>query len=100
MNFWPQRVKNSTLSAKHLKFEFAKNFKLSWVSQVAQQVKNPLQQEMQETWVWSLGQEDPLKQGMATHPRRLVGFGPWGFKESDTIKVTEHISLITLVTEY
>ena len=22
---------------------------------------------MQETWVWSLGWEDPLKEGMATH---------------------------------
>ena len=22
---------------------------------------------MQETWVWSLGQEDPLEMGMATH---------------------------------
>ena len=29
-----------------------------------------------------------------------MGYGPWGFKELDTIKVTEHISLITLVTEY
>ena len=24
-------------------------------------------QEMQETQVWSLGQEDPLEEGMATH---------------------------------
>ena len=23
-------------------------------------------QEMEETWVWSLGQEDPLEEGMAT----------------------------------
>ena len=22
---------------------------------------------MQETWIWSLGQEDPLEKGMATH---------------------------------
>ena len=28
-------------------------------------VKNP--PTMQETWVQSLGQEDPLEQGMATH---------------------------------
>ena len=32
---------------------------------VAQMVKNP--PAMQETWVWSLGQEDPLEEGMATH---------------------------------
>ena len=32
---------------------------------VAQKVKNSL--TMQETWVLSLGQEDPLENGMATH---------------------------------
>ena len=32
---------------------------------VAQTVKNL--PEMQETWVQSLGQEDPLEKGMATH---------------------------------
>ena len=37
-------------------------------SQVAQQVKNPsVMQEMRETRVQSLGQEDPLEKGMATH---------------------------------
>ena len=35
---------------------------------VAQMVKNlPAVQETQETWVQSLGQEDPLEKGMATH---------------------------------
>ena len=35
---------------------------------MAQQVKNPpTVQGTQETQVWSLGQEDPLKQEMATH---------------------------------
>ena len=35
---------------------------------MAQQVKNPLaMQETQETRVGSLGQEDPLEEGMATH---------------------------------
>ena len=27
---------------------------------------------MQETWVQSLGQEDPLEEGMATHPSILA----------------------------
>ena len=27
---------------------------------------------MRETWVWSLGQEDPLEKGMATHPSILA----------------------------
>ena len=37
----------------------------SWASLVAQTVKNP--PAMWETWIWSLGQEDPLEEGMATH---------------------------------
>ena len=42
----------------------------SWASLVAQTVKNP--PTMQETWVWSLGWEDPLEEGMATHSSILV----------------------------
>ena len=30
-----------------------------------------------ETWVWSLGQEDPLKKGMATHSSILAWRNPW-----------------------
>ena len=37
----------------------------SWVSLVDQMVKNP--PAMWETWVQSLGWEEPLKEGMATH---------------------------------
>ena len=45
--------------------------------------------------------EDPLQEGMATpvflsgefHGQRsLVGYSPWGCKESDTTEVTEHVS--------
>ena len=39
----------------------------SWASLVAQLVKNLL--PMQKIWVWSLGWEDPLQEGMATHSR-------------------------------
>ena len=42
-----------------------------WVaSPEAQMVKNLL--AMQETWVRSLGQEDPLEKGMATHSSILA----------------------------
>ena len=54
---------------------------------------------MRETWVRSLGWEDPLGEGMATAPvflpgeshgqRMLEGYSPWGFKESD---MTERLS--------
>ena len=37
----------------------------SWASLVAQLVKNP--PAMWETWVWSLGWEDPLEKGKPTH---------------------------------
>ena len=32
---------------------------------------------MQETWVRSLGQEDPLEKGMATHSSVLAWEIPW-----------------------
>ena len=62
-------------------------------SLVAQSVENP--PAVRETWVRSLGWEDPLEEGMATHSsvlawrsahgqRSLAGYSPWGHKESDT----------------
>ena len=32
---------------------------------------------MHETWVWSLGQEDPPEQKMMTHPSILAWEIPW-----------------------
>ena len=34
-------------------------------------------QEMQETWILSLGWEDPLEKEMATHPSILTWEIPW-----------------------
>ena len=46
---------------------------IAWASQVAQWVKNlPAVQKMQETWVRSLVQEDPLEKDMATHSSTLA----------------------------
>ena len=64
----------------------------SWASLVAQMVKNP--PTMQEAWVQSLGWEDPLEEGVATHSsmlawripmdlRSLAGYSPRGCKEPD-----------------
>ena len=47
----------------------------SWASLVAQQVKNP--PAMRETWVQSLGWEDPLEKGKATHSSILAWRIPW-----------------------
>ena len=79
-------------------------------------VKNP--SAMQETCVQSLGQEDPLEKGVATHSsilawripwteepgglqsrglkesdgqKSLADYSPWGLKESDMIeRLTKH----------
>ena len=43
---------------------------MEWTSLVAQMVKNL--PAMQEAWVQSLGREDPLEKGMATHSSILA----------------------------
>ena len=73
-------------------------FQYSWASLVAQLVKNL--PAMQKTWLQSLGQQDPLEEGMVTHSssclenphgqRCLASYSSWGRKESDT---TEQLSM-------
>ena len=46
-----------------------------WASQVAQMIKNL--PAIQKTWVQSLGQEDPLEKGMATHSSILAQRIAW-----------------------
>ena len=65
---------------------------------VAQMVKNL--PAVQETWIQSLGWEDPLEKGMATHSiilawripwtGSLMGYIPWGREESDMIEWLRH----------
>ena len=50
-------------------------FQVPWASLVTQLVKYP--PAMQETWVQSLGWEDPLGKGTAIHSGILVGRIPW-----------------------
>ena len=47
----------------------------NWTSLVAQTVKHL--PTMQETWVRSLGQEDPLEKAMASHSSTLAWKIPW-----------------------
>ena len=47
----------------------------SWDSLILQMVKNL--PSMQETWVQSLGWEDPLEKGTATHSSILAWRIPW-----------------------
>ena len=46
-----------------------------YLSPVTQTVKNP--PAVQETWVQSLGWEDPLKKGMTTHSSIPAWIIPW-----------------------
>ena len=49
-----------------------------WSSQVALVVKKPsANAEDMEMWVWSLGWEDPLEEGVATHCSILAWRIPW-----------------------
>ena len=60
---------------------------------MAQLVKNL--PAMQETWIRSLGWEDPLEKGKATHSSVLAWRTPWsaahGIAESDT---TQQLSFL------
>ena len=72
----------------------------SWAFLVVQLVKNP--SAIWETWVWSLGWEDPLEKGKATDSGILAWRIPWtvsqwGCKESD---MTEQLSLYSVHTLY
>ena len=67
---------------------------------MAQRVKNL--PAMQETWVRSLGWEDPLEKEMATHSsilrwripqRSLVGYSPWGHEELDVTGRQTHTQI-------
>ena len=53
----------------------------SWVSLVAQTVKNP--HAMQETWVRSLGWEDLLEKETETHSSTLAWKIPWTEEPGD-----------------
>ena len=65
------------------------DLRITGASLVAQRLK--CLPAIQETWVRSLGGEDPLEKERATHssilawriPWSLVGYSPWGRKESD-----------------
>ena len=57
----------------------------SWASLVAQLVKNL--PAMQETWVQSLGWENPPEKGKATHSSILAWRIPWTIKSMGSQRV-------------
>ena len=88
---FPGKKKNTAFPISQILEICHWGFCLRLASLVAQRVKH-----LPTTWetrVWSLGREDPLEKEMATHSstlagkshglRSLVGYSPWGRKESD-----------------
>ena len=99
--FWEKETKRSLNNYRELRSGYVSEVILHicrlnllpfWASLVAHRLKR--WPAMRETWVRSLGQEDPLETEMATHSsilawripwtRSLVGYSPQGCKESDT----------------
>ena len=88
-------IKNNFFSKKKKK----KKLNFPWTSLVAQVVKNL--PAMQKTWVQSLGPENALEKGMATHSNildwkilwteKLTGYSQRDLKELDTSKQLIHI---------
>ena len=72
-------------------------------SLLAETVMNLL--EMQETWVPSLGQEDPLEEGMATHSSmlawRIPGSGePGGLQSTGSRDAAGSLSFPVCIASY
>ena len=86
-------------------FFFKHCYTFIWASLVAQLVENP--PAVHETWVWSLGWEDPLEEDMANFysilawripmDRGARWASPWGGRKSDT---TEWLSAVHLPLEF
>ena len=84
-----------------------------WVSLVDQKIENL--PGMQETWVRSLGWEDPLEKGISTHssslawgilwreePGKLQSMGSWGVEHNwvtSTFSLTSQCRMISAKTE-
>ena len=62
---------------------------------------------MQETWIQSLGQKDPLEKewlptpvflpGKSHRQRKLAGYSTWGHKELDTTEQLTHTHKVWVV---
>ena len=73
-------------------------FQYSWASLVAQLVKNL--PKMRETWVWSLGWEDPLEKGLVTHSSILAWRIPWTVQSMGSQRVGNDWATCTFTVLY
>ena len=78
---WPGEVHGVTKSETQLGgFHFGIFFRTSWMVQMVKHLPTML-----ETWVESLGWEDPLQKEMATHSSTLAWKIPW-MEEPDRLQ--------------
>ena len=73
---WPQPAATlpGPCSARLASDDVRMPLTVTWALPVAQMVKNPA---MRETWIQSLGWEEHLEKGMATHSSILAWRIPW-----------------------
>ena len=91
------------MAKQHMK-RCSASLPIYWAFLLAQTVKNL--SAMRESWVWSLGWEDLLEKGMATHSSILAWRIPWieelesysprGYKESGTTEPLTHSHLLNV----
>ena len=102
-------MKHTNINIHFLLFKVIIRFNNVFINHLGALVTQKLKRlpPMWETWVRSLGQEDPLEKEMATHSiilawrihgqRSLVGYSPPGRKESDT---TERLHFLFFINHY
>ena len=72
---WPSSIERQLFLLKFILGFYPQSL---WGLPGSSAVKNPLAvQEIQETWVQSLGQEDPLEEEMANHSCIIAWKTPW-----------------------
>ena len=90
----PSSIPGSRKSAKEA---IGHPLQYSWPSLVTQLVKNP--PAMLETWVRSLGWEDPLERGKATHSSILAWRIPWTVSSMGSQRVRHDWATFTFSLE-
>ena len=101
----PSRLQSMGSQSRTQLKQFSTHVHMHWTSLVAQTVKHL--PTMRETWVQSLGWEDPWRRKWQPTPvplpgkshgwRSLAGYSPWGRKESDTTEQLHFHTSITMV---
>ena len=100
-NIWHRYLNVCVILLKFWKYLYIFKLKFCWIlkaSLVAQLVKNP--PPMRETWVRSLGWEDPLENGKATHSSILAWRIPWTVQSTGSQRAGHDWATFTLTFNF